>query len=194
MMQRYGWQLLFHECLIIQLQGLENAVSRARANDPEQFETNANVKLFNALSGLIFETIPANPNQQRYRQGNTMGPAYRHWRRAKIGRRFRLFFRFDSRSKIIIYAWVNDAHTLRASRFSEDAFIRASARLTIGRHCLLPLKLNGNQEISFLTLENEGGHDIPAPRACVQCALVNVASGVFSLVILCSGHRQLWSF
>ncbi|MCF8091790.1 MAG: type II toxin-antitoxin system YhaV family toxin [Desulfotignum sp.] len=75
----------------------------------------ANVKLFNALSELIFETIPANPNRKRYRQGNTMGPAYRHWRRAKIGRRFRLFFRFDSRSKIIIFAWVNDERTLRAS-------------------------------------------------------------------------------
>ncbi len=92
MIQRYGWQLLFHECLITQLQRLENAVSRGRTNDPEGFETNANVKLFNALSESIFETIPANPNQQRYRQGDRMGPAYRHWRRAKIGRRFRLFF------------------------------------------------------------------------------------------------------
>jgi len=132
MMQRYGWQLLFHECLITQLQRLENAVSRARANDPEQFEKNANVKLFNALSELIFETIPANPNQQRYRQGNTMGPAYRHWRRAKIGRRFRLFFRFDSQSKIIIYAWVNDAHTLRASGSKTDPYTVFQKMLSSG--------------------------------------------------------------
>ena len=27
--------------------------------------------------------------------------------------RFRLFFRFDSASKVIIYAWVNDENTLR---------------------------------------------------------------------------------
>jgi toxin YhaV len=122
MIQRYGWQLLFHECLITQLQRLENAVSRARENDPERFETNANVKLFDALSELIFETILTNPNRQKYRQGNTMGSAYRHWRRAKIGRRFRLFFRFDSRSKIIIYAWVNDAHMLRASGSKTDPY------------------------------------------------------------------------
>jgi toxin YhaV len=44
-----------------------------------------------------------------------MGPAFRHWRRAKIGRRFRLFFRFDSKSRIIIFAWINDKNTLRAS-------------------------------------------------------------------------------
>jgi toxin YhaV len=42
-----------------------------------------------------------------------LGLPFRHWRRAKIGRRFGLFFRFDSRSRIIIYAWVNDAQTLR---------------------------------------------------------------------------------
>ena len=43
-------------------------------------------------------------SRDEYRQGNTMGPAFRHWRRAKIGRRFRLFFRFDSKTKIIIFA------------------------------------------------------------------------------------------
>jgi len=37
-----------------------------------------------------------------------MGPAFRHWRRAKVGERFRSFFRFDSTVKIMIFAWVND--------------------------------------------------------------------------------------
>jgi toxin YhaV len=51
-----------------------------------------------------------------------MGPAFRHWRRAKIGRRFRLFFRFDSKSKIIIFAWVNDENTLRSSGSKNDPY------------------------------------------------------------------------
>jgi toxin YhaV len=95
------------------------AVERARSQGAEGFESNANVKLFNALADLIFERVPTDPNRTEYRQGNTLGLApglhFRHWRRAKIGRRFRLFFRFDSRSQIIIYAWVNDAQALRAS-------------------------------------------------------------------------------
>ena len=44
-----------------------------------------------------------------------MGPAFRHWRRAKFGQRFRLFFRFDSKIKIIIFAWVNDKKPLRSA-------------------------------------------------------------------------------
>lgn len=123
MIERYGWNLLFHECLIEQLQKLQAAASRAQAQDPEGSVSNANVKLFDALTTLILEVVPSDPNRDEYRQGNTMGPAFRHWRRAKIGRRFRLFFRFDSKTRIIIFAWVNDEHTLRSSGAKTDPYI-----------------------------------------------------------------------
>ena len=123
MIQRDGWNLLFHECLVEQLRKLHAAAERAQKQDPKGFESNANVRLFAALSKLIFEAVPSDPNREEYRQGNTMGAAYRHWRRAKIGRRFRLFFRFDSRTRIIIFAWVNDEHTLRASGSKSDPYI-----------------------------------------------------------------------
>jgi len=121
--QRHGWNLLFHDCLIEQIQKLDAAASRAKTQDPAGFESNANVKLFAALAELIFETIPSDPNREEYRQGNTMGPTFRHWRRAKIGRRFRLFFRFDSKTRIIIFAWVNDENTLRSSGAKTDPYI-----------------------------------------------------------------------
>lgn len=123
MIQRHGWNLLFHDCLIEQIQKLDAAASRAKTQDPAGFESNANVKLFAALAELIFETIPSDPNREEYRQGNTMGPTFRHWRRAKIGRRFRLFFRFDSKTRIIIFAWVNDENTLRSSGAKTDPYI-----------------------------------------------------------------------
>ena len=123
MIERHGWNLLFHECLIEQLQKLQAAASRAQAQDPEGSVSNANVKLFDALTTLILEVVPSDPNRDEYRQGNTMGPAFRHWRRAKIGRRFRLFFRFDSKTRIIIFAWVNDEHTLRSSGAKTDPYI-----------------------------------------------------------------------
>ena len=121
-MQRHGWSLLFHDGLIQQLQKLQAATQKAQAQDPQGFESNANVKLFNALAQLMLETVPIDPNRDEYRQGNTMGPAFRHWRRAKLGRRFRLFFRFDSKTKIIIFAWVNDENTLRSSGSKTDPY------------------------------------------------------------------------
>ena len=123
MIQRHGWNLLFHECLSEQLQKLHVAAQRAQQQDPHGFEANANVRLFAALSKLIFDAVPSDPNREDYRQGNTMGTAFRHWRRAKIGRRFRLFFRFDSKSRIIVFAWVNDENTLRSSGSKSDPYM-----------------------------------------------------------------------
>ena len=121
-MQRHGWMLLFHDCVIEQLQKLHAAARRAQENDPKGFESNANVKLFRAMSQLMLDVIPGDPSRDEYRQGNTLGHAHRHWRRAKIGRRFRLFFRYDSKVKVIVYAWVNDEQTLRSSGSKSDPY------------------------------------------------------------------------
>ena len=121
-MQRHGWTLLFHDCLIDQLRKLDRAVRRAQGNDPERFASNANVKLFQALSRLMLEVVPQDPSRDEYRQGNTLGARYRHWRRARIGRRFRLFFRYDAKARVIVYAWVNDQRTLRPSGSRTDPY------------------------------------------------------------------------
>ncbi len=55
-------------------------------------------------------------------KGSTLGRDYRHWRRAKIGRRFRLFFRYDAKAKVIVYAWINDENTLRSSGSKTDPY------------------------------------------------------------------------
>ena len=115
-MQRHGWNLLFHEGLIEQLQKLQTAAQKAKPQDPQGFESNANLKLFNALAQLMLETVSSDPSRDEYRQGNTMGPAFRHWRRAKLGRRFRLFFRFDSKTRIIIFMAMMEAQTYLAKR------------------------------------------------------------------------------
>ncbi len=117
-----SWSLLFHTCLVEQLEKLRTASDKAFSADPVSASENANVKLYAALSKLIFETVPDDPARDEYRQGNTMGPEFRHWRRAKIGRRFRLFFRYDSQTKVIVYAWVNDEKTLRSAGSKNDPY------------------------------------------------------------------------
>ncbi|MFA7505167.1 MAG: type II toxin-antitoxin system YhaV family toxin [Burkholderiaceae bacterium] len=123
-MQRHGWTLLFHECVVEQLRKLHAAVLRAEQNDSEGSGSNANVKLFRALSQLMLETVPTDPARDEYRQGNTLGPAHRHWRRARIGRRFRLFFRYDSKAKVIVYARWNSQADRPGSRQDGAAGIR----------------------------------------------------------------------
>ena len=122
-MQRHGWTLLFHDCVIEQLQRLHIAAQRVETKDPEGHADNANVKLLRALSHLMLDVVPRDPAHDAYRQGNTLGPAYRHWRRAKVGRRFRLFFRYDAKAKVIVFAWVNDEQTLRLSGSKSDPYV-----------------------------------------------------------------------
>ncbi|MFU8877333.1 MAG: type II toxin-antitoxin system YhaV family toxin [Wenzhouxiangellaceae bacterium] len=122
-MRRHGWILLFHDGIVEQLQKLHEASERARSKDPKGYQGNANVRLFRALTQLMLEVVPSDPGRDEYRQGNTLGPAFRHWRRAKIGRRFRLFFRYDSRSRTIVFAWVNDQQTLRAVGSKSDPYV-----------------------------------------------------------------------
>ena len=77
-MQLHGWTLLFHDCLTDQLSRLHRAVQHAQRRDPKAFVSNANVKLFHALSWLMLEVIPQqDPSRDEYRRGNTLGPRYR---------------------------------------------------------------------------------------------------------------------
>jgi toxin YhaV len=117
-----GWTLLFHEALIRQLENLIHASERARKASPETYASSANVKLLAAIAKLVLEVIPNDPSRPEYRQGNTLGAGYRHWFRAKFLGRFRLFFRYDSRSRLIVYAWVNDERSLRQSGGKRDPY------------------------------------------------------------------------
>ena len=67
--------------------------------------------------------IPNNPADSRYRQGNTSGKAYKHWFRAKPASRHRLFFRYDRKSSIIAYAWINGPKQLRQAGSKRDPYV-----------------------------------------------------------------------
>ena len=121
-MERHGWRLLFYTEFSQQLAKLEDAADRARRKAPEGFASNSTVKLLRAVDRAISEVIPQDPSRAKYRQGNTLGRGYRHWRRAKIGRRFRLFFRYDAKAKVIVYAWMNDERTLRSAGSKTDPY------------------------------------------------------------------------
>jgi len=117
------WHLFAHPLFLAQLEKLTVAVEKLQQRDPVGYQTTANAKLLAALRQLVFETIPSDPTRADYRQGGTLGRDRKHWFRAKFGNgRFRLFFRFDSKAKIIIFAWVNDETTLRTYGSNTDAY------------------------------------------------------------------------
>lgn len=118
-----GWTILAHPLFLDQLEKLVEAVEALKAKKPDQYQKSANTKLLAALNKLVFQAIPADPSATVYRQGSTLGDAYKHWFRAKFGNgRFRLFFRYDSTAKVIIFAWVNDDTTLRTYGAKTDAY------------------------------------------------------------------------
>lgn len=118
-----GWSIAAHPLFLDQLERLTAAVEAAKAKDPKGYQKTANAKLLAALRKLVFQTVPADPTRTEYRQGATLGSARKHWFRAKFGNgRFRLFFRYSSAAKIIIFAWVNDSETLRTYGSKTDAY------------------------------------------------------------------------
>ena len=117
-----GWAILAHDLFLAQIEAMISAAERDRARHPDGYKTRAAAKMLAATARLAFHDIPRNPASDEYRQGNTLGAGYRHWRRAKFYQQFRLFFRYREAEKIIVYAWINDASTRRAYDSKTDAY------------------------------------------------------------------------
>jgi len=131
--ERHGWCLHAHPLFLGQLERLLAAVERAKRSDPHGWKKKADARLLAALRGLVLDRIPRDPLAPEFRQGNTLGRERRHWFRAKFGgNRFRLFFRADSRSRVIVYAWVNDRDTLRKAGAGSDPYAVFAGMLARG--------------------------------------------------------------
>ena len=133
MLERHGWRLHAHPLFLDQLERLLAAVERAKRADPEGWQGKADTRLLAAIRALILGRISRYPLVPEFRQGYTLGRAHRHWFRAKFaGSRFRLFFRADSRARVIVYAWVNDCDTLRKAGAGSDPYAVFGRMLTSG--------------------------------------------------------------
>ena len=128
-----GWKIGAHPLFTEQLLKLIEAVEREKAVKPKHYRDSANAKLLAAILKLILDVIPSDPTASAFRQGDTLGANRKHWFRAKFGAgRFRLFFRFSSSAKTILYVWVNDETTLRTYGSNTDAYRTFEKMLTAG--------------------------------------------------------------
>jgi len=120
--RKLGWQLYAHPAFSESFDALVADVARLRAADPRGYIQHPKTKLLKRIIDLIEIEIPRDPGAAEFSLGNTLGPSHRHWRRAKFLGRFRLFFRYSSKARVIIYAWVNDENTLRKAGGRNDPY------------------------------------------------------------------------
>jgi toxin YhaV len=128
-----GWTIMLHPLFLDQIAATVAQIERARAKDAAGYKSKNCSKRLAAVLKLAFEAIPQDPAADAYRQGRTLGGDYTHWRRAKFFQQYRLFFRYDKASRVIIYAWCNDETTKRAYGSNTDAYTVFSAMLAKAR-------------------------------------------------------------
>lgn len=125
-----GWRIGLHLQILIQLERLITAVEKDRLEGRRSSQA---AMILASLRKLMFIDIPADPARTIYRQGHTLGDGRKHWFRAKFGNgRYRLFFRYSTRARIILFAWVNDEKSLRTYGSPTDAYATFSHMLDAG--------------------------------------------------------------
>lgn len=114
--ESHGWRLVAHPLLLDQLDRLAAAADREDARG-------SNRKLLAHVLDLLVERIPQEPGAAAFRHGGALDGAGREWFRGKTGGgRYRLFYRFSSRERVIVYGWLNDEESLRTRGSRTDAY------------------------------------------------------------------------
>lgn len=112
----HGWRIAAHPLLLDQLSRLTDAAERESAGGPNQ-------KLLAHVLDLLIERIPRDPGSPHFRHGGSLDGEGREWFRGKTGAgRYRLFYRFSSRERLIVYAWINDEDSLRSRGARSDVY------------------------------------------------------------------------
>jgi toxin YhaV len=131
-MEANGWTLYLHPLFQQQLEKITAQVENLQAKDPLRYKEQSATKLLATINRCMREIIPRDPSAAEFRQGNTLGADNRQWFRAKFHGRYRLFFRYSSQEKVIVYAWVNDENTLRKAGSRSDPYSVFRAMLNAG--------------------------------------------------------------
>lgn len=113
-----GWTLVADRHFVAAYLELE---ARATA-EYEREIVGKNSKLLAAVLRLVHEHIPSDPTDAKFRLGDALGPRFRSWCRAKFHQRYRLFFRYNSNFKVVVYSWFNSQDNLRKAGSKNDPY------------------------------------------------------------------------
>lgn len=118
------WKRLYYILFYKRLKELYAYTLKLKEQDPENYHYHDFAKLFSRVIVAI-ENIAKDPTDSRYTLGKSLGAKHKDWRCDKhdVPPRYRLFFKFFSSEKEIIFAWLNDAKTLRKEGSKSDPYI-----------------------------------------------------------------------
>jgi toxin YhaV len=119
-----GWSLFYLRLFADILNRLERNVAELADQDPVAYVHHERAKLLKSVYDSIEKDVPSNPDDPKFRLGKTLGDRFTDWRRVKHGLppRYRLFFKFTSARRKIVYAWLNDERTLRKKGARTDVY------------------------------------------------------------------------
>ena len=115
-------RIRFHAAFEQVLDELIGVVAKEKERDPDNYRKSPHAKLLARIYKAIGDEVPADPQNACYYQGETEGRGYSQWRRAKPAEHYRLFFKWDKESNVIIYAWLNSEISLHRYRSHMDAY------------------------------------------------------------------------
>lgn len=127
-----GWQLYAYPTFEQQLRALKDKARAQGSAGQKNLGVSSTTKLLRTVEKHIQEIIPTDPSASQFRQGNTLGKENRQWFRAKFHLRYRLFFRFSTADRAIVYVWMNDESTLRKSGSKTDPYTVFEVMLEAG--------------------------------------------------------------
>lgn len=127
------WFVLGHPAFKLQLNAYLLCAMAAKAKVGHDWPGTKAGKKYLAALRLVHEIIPGNPADPSFRLGRALGPGYNHWFRAKFFQQYRIFFRYSSLSRVIVFGWMNDDESLRAYGSKTDAYLVFRKMLEEGR-------------------------------------------------------------
>ena len=102
-----GWSIYAHPLFLDQLDALITQVEALRRARSAGMAGRKNAtKRLAAIFRLAREVIPADPGSPAFRQGDSLGPARRHWFRAKVLPAIPPVLPLRHGGGIIVIAWV----------------------------------------------------------------------------------------
>ena len=127
-----GWRIFVHQELEYQLSKIGRKTAWLFMRGQITDKNRGRQKFLKALKRAMNDVVPSNPGAVEHRLGRALGDQPEVWFRVKFLQPDRLFYRYDSAKKIIVYVWVNDEDTLRAYGSKNDAYAVFSRKLASG--------------------------------------------------------------
>ncbi|MGI8609912.1 MAG: type II toxin-antitoxin system YhaV family toxin [Candidatus Dormibacteria bacterium] len=134
----HGWRVLFTEPFTSRYGDLSGQVQRLKQElgDAPQFHYHPTTKLFRAVFEAVYNLVPSDPERRDFLLDGDLAK-FRRVKKNGLPKRYRLFFVFSTKARVIIFLYLNDEHTLRNQGSSNDpyaVFSRMVSRGEIGAH------------------------------------------------------------